>query len=146
MAHNIPKTIPKRSEEVMGHRTKAELAQRETSAHGAVHVPVPPPDEGWHPIALRWYAALGESGQAQFYEPSDWAMASFVAEMMTRNLATARPNAPLFAAIMSGCTELMCTEGARRRLRLELQRPDAAKAAKAIGVTAISDYKKRISQ
>ena len=33
-----------------------------------------------HPLAVRWYESLSESGQSRFYEPSDWAAAQIVAE------------------------------------------------------------------
>jgi hypothetical protein len=64
--------------------------------------------------------SLAESGQSQFYEPSDWAVARYVAEVMSRNLADGNMSAVMFAAVMSAMTELLTTEGARRRARLEL--------------------------
>lgn len=137
--------IPKRLQETLGHMTKAQIAERDTSAEGAVHVEVPAPDEMWHPIALRWYASLAESGQSQFFEPSDWATACYVAEFMSRHCFGRNLQPQLFAAIMSASTELMTTEGARRRLRLELQRPDQNKSEQAAGVSAIADYRKRIT-
>lgn len=138
--------IPKRSHEVMGHRTRAEMAQRtDGQAFGAADVPVPDPDPTWHPVALQWYRGLAESGQAQFYEPSDWATAQYVAEMMHRHLSQAHLSAATMTAILSATTELMCTEGSRRRLRLELQRPGAAQPGTTEGVTTISDYRRRLS-
>jgi hypothetical protein len=137
--------VSKRLEETMGHMTKAQIAERDTSAEGAVDVPVPDPDEAWHPIALRWYVSLSESGQSKFFEPSDWGTAMYVAEFMSRHLAGSALSGQMFASVMSATTELMSTEGSRRRLRLELQRADANKPASTLGVTAISEYKKRIS-
>lgn len=136
--------VPKRSEESLGHKTKAEK-NAVSKAPGAAEVAVPAADEQWHPIARRWYESLAESGQSRYYEPSDWWTAQYLAEAMSRNLSNERFSAQLFAAVMSGATELMTTEGARRRLRLELQRPAPEDAAEVDGdgasVTQLDEYR-----
>lgn len=68
--------------------------------------------------------SLAGSGQARFYEPSDWQTARYVAESMSRNLSAGRFSSQHFAAVMSAMTDLLTTEGARRRARLELDRPE----------------------
>lgn len=119
--------LPKRSEEVMGHRIKREMAERTADqAPGAAEVPIPPPDDNLHPIARDWYESLGKSGEHRFYEPSDWPVARYVAENMSRQLRdTERMNANMFSALMSAASDLLATEGARRGLRIELQRPNS---------------------
>lgn len=137
--------IGKRSTELMGHKTKAELAEREKITVAAEQVPAPEADPTWHPIAREWFESLGESGQSQFFEPSDWATARYVAEAMHQHLQRgASMGAQMFAAVMSAAAELLSTEGSRRRLRLELQRAKPAQENTA-GVTAINEYKKRIT-
>ncbi len=87
----------------------------------------PPADEGWHPIARRWYDSLANSGQSFFFEPSDWAQAAYVAEAMSRNLNQGqRLSGQLFAAVVSAASDLLTTEGSRRRLRIELSKAEAA--------------------
>lgn len=136
--------VSKRTEELMGHKTKAELAERDRAPSGtAAVVPIPDADPDWHPIALAWFESLSESGQHRFFEPSDWATARYVAEAMHRHLASGSFGAQMFAAIMSAASELLSTEGSRRRLRLELQRNNEAPEQNA-GVTAINEYKMRI--
>lgn len=49
-------------------------------------VEVPVANEDWHPTAKMWYESLKSSGQAIFYEPSDWAMAYLLAETIDREL------------------------------------------------------------
>lgn len=122
----------------MGHRSKEEK-DAVTKAPGAAVVVVPEPDEEWHPIARRWYEALGESGQSRFYEPSDWAAAQYAAEAMSRNLAAGRFSAQMFAAVWSAMNDLLTTEGDRRRVRMELQRPSAGASTE--GVTVLDDYR-----
>lgn len=136
--------LPKRSNEIMGHRTKAEMDEREVVPIPADVVPVPEANPEWHPIAREWFEALADSGQRLFFEPSDWAVARYVAEIMTRQLAVSGINGATFAAIMKATEALLSTESSRRRLRLELQRQIVAPEDSA-GVTAINEYKKRIS-
>ncbi len=56
------------------------------SAPGAVAWPEP--EDSWHRIAWDWYLSLGDSGQSQFYEPSDVATAQYVAEAMSGQRVT----------------------------------------------------------
>ncbi|MFD7861859.1 hypothetical protein [Streptomyces sp. NPDC059783] len=93
---------------------------------------LPEPDGHWHSIATEWYLSLRESGQAAFYQPSDWAMARYAAELMSRGLAADRPpNGQYVAALNSVMASLLTTEGDRRRARIELERktPDGPQLA-----------------
>lgn len=116
--------IGKRSDQRHGHRTKAEMAGT-TRADGAAVVSVPEPDPEWHEVAREWYSALGQSGQSQFYEPTDWQQARVLAHILDRLMRADRPSPELFKAWQSGAAELLTTEGARRRVRVELVRPQA---------------------
>ena len=113
--------IPKRSE-VRRRNNKVPGLER---AEGAPAVPVPNVDPSWHPMAKDWFRSLKRSGQSRFYEPSDWQYARFVAQMMSSCLES--PNAAIFRAVVDATAPLMATEGQRRRMRLELIRPEAAK-------------------
>lgn len=117
--------IPKRSEERMGHRSKQEKTSRTQAPSGQpTDLPdLPDPDPLWHDIARDWYVSLQESGQAAFYQASDWATARYAAELMSRLLSTDRaPNGQLVAALNSVMGSLLTTEGDRRRARIELER------------------------
>ena len=84
---------------------------------------LPEPDGTWHDIAVDWYLSLRESGQAAFYQASDWATARYAAELMSRLLNSDRaPNGQLVAALNSVMGSLLTTEGDRRRARIELER------------------------
>lgn len=112
-------------------------------------VEVPVADESWHGVARMWYESLIGSGQALFYEPSDWATAYLIAESISRDLEeqvvgitesgeVVRAEIPMkgasLSAYLKAMTALMVTEGDRRRSRLEIERAnakiDAAAAAK----------------
>jgi hypothetical protein len=104
----------------MGHRTKAEKA-RTTKAAGSTDVRWPNVSPSWHPLAQEWYRSLKTSGQAAFYEPSDVQTARFVAEVMSRALNQGqRISSQLVATILTAQSDLLTTEGHRRRARLEL--------------------------
>lgn len=130
--------IGKRSNQLHGHRGKADLADYDRIPIDAPTVPAREPDPQWHPVAQEWFTSLAQSGQSVFYEPSDWATAAYVAEAMSRNLSAGKFSAQLFAAVMSGMSSLLTTEGDRRRVRLELERsgqaadPDAVLSERAV--------------
>lgn len=109
--------VPKRSSQ-RRRMNKVDITKVQTQ----FAVEIPEPDEDWHPIATQWYESLARSGQRIFYENSDWAQAFYVAEAMSRSLQCSRFSGNLFAAVISATTELLVTEGARRRMRLELER------------------------
>jgi hypothetical protein len=126
--------VPKRSTQ-RRHRIKRDITHAPTEDE----VVIPEPDEEWHRIAKQWYASLQRSGQRQFYESSDWAQAYYVAEVMSWSL-TAGITGSLFSAVISASAELLTTEGARRRMRLELERAHAE--GEATVSDAMADYKK----
>jgi hypothetical protein len=124
--------VPKRSDERRRRNTP--------KAADPVRLPLadivwPAPDEEWHQVAVRWYRSLAESGQSRFYEPSDVAAAVYVAEGMSRSLK-GKMSSVMFAAVMSAMTELLTTEAARRRARVELERVDGAEEPAAVASMA----------
>lgn len=132
--------VPKHSSE-RRRRNKPEGPEVTAVSVEGGAVEQPPASEEWHEIARDWYRSLAESGQARFYQPSDWQTARYVAEAMSRNLSAGRFSAQLFAAVSSAMTELLTTEGARRRARLEIERQGSGEDRKPAGVTALDDYR-----
>lgn len=139
--------VGKRSEERMGHRSKNEKDSITKAPSGPpVDLPdLPEPDGLWHPIAADWYLSLRESGQAAFYQPSDWAVARYAADLMSKVLMSERgPNGQLVAALNSVMSSLLTTEGDRRRARMELERQKPGTMQAPASVTAIADYRSSI--
>ncbi len=122
-------------------------------------VSIPEVPDGWHATAKHWFESLSRSGQAVFYEPSDWATALVLAETLSRELnpqfvayvdketgetvaewVTMPIKGSSLAAILKGMTSLMVTEGDRRRLSIELERKRATDEATAAlsGAASIS--------
>src|SRR5690606_10814067 len=78
--------VPKRSSQ----RRRRNSDGVEIATAPAAGAAAPEADPEWHPLARDWYAALGESGQATFMEPSDWAQARIWAELISRELHKGR--------------------------------------------------------
>lgn len=126
--------IPKRSEE-RRRRNKPDVPSETVTVAGTV--PVPATDPTWHPIARDWYDSLGPSGQGKFYEPSDWATAQYAAELMSRLLNQDDVSAALVSGLNSLLSALLVTEGARRRVGIEIDR----KPKKPAVVRSLADYR-----
>lgn len=152
----MPGPPPKRSDQ---RRRTNKPAVPVDKAEGAGPFEPPAADEGWHPVAVQWFSSLAGSGQARFYEPSDWATAFVIAESMSREFkpqvvgvdlegkpifAKVPPKGASLAAWLKGMTALMVTEGDRRRLRLELERPKPAGEEANGDVAWIDDARDRI--
>ena len=100
-------------------------------AAGADIVKVPRVHPRWETFTKNWFRSLKESGQASFYEPSDWQSAVLVAEQMDQLLKESKESgkpirASAFEALWAAMGDLMTTEGARRKVKVELQRGSAA--------------------
>jgi hypothetical protein len=135
--------VGKRTNERMGHRTKAEM-EAVTKVQVSGSVKQPPAQDHWHDIARNWYVSLSESGQSIYFEPSDWAAAQYAAEVMTRNLNSGKFSAQLFGSVWSALQDLMTTEGSRRRMRLELERQIGANNEKSAEAIVLDEYRGRI--
>jgi hypothetical protein len=133
--------VPKRSDQ--RRRTNKPDGGPVTTGRASGSLEVPEPDEGWHPMARDWFVSLAGSGQSDYYEPSDWQTARVWAEVLSRQLFAARISAQMIAAWASGATELLTTEGARRRGRLELERHIDDEDEDA-SVTALARYREQL--
>lgn len=112
---------PKRDAERAGHRTKDESADS-VRMRGAVRKP--PADKAWSEGARRMYESLARSGQSRYFEPSDWAFAQMTADLHTAN--EAKQSAQAWQLIFQSWERLGATENMRRRMRVEVERVDAA--------------------
>ncbi|RLK54441.1 hypothetical protein [Actinokineospora cianjurensis] len=79
-----------------------------------------------HPMIIDFYASLAASAQSKYYEPSDWQFARFTLTFADRLVKSSKPSAQLLTAVNSALTDLLVSEGARRRVRLEIEREQTA--------------------
>lgn len=101
-------------------------------------------------VSSKWCAAVRDlyngckaSGQADFYEQSDWAVLWITCDLLNKQLQADRPSAQMIQTLMGTLTELMVTEGARRRLRVELGVEEDDGADLAV-VSHIDDLRKQL--
>lgn len=157
----MPGPTPKRSEERRRRNKEGVEVQKVDIAQlAAADVEIPVADQDWHPVAHGWYESLKKSGQAIFYEPSDWMTAYVLAETLSRELdpqpmtVTEEDDdgnehqifkmvklpikGATLTALLKGMTALMITEGDRRRLKIELEREKARAAAAEGGSNVVS--------
>jgi hypothetical protein len=78
-----------------------------------------------HFLTVDLYRSLSESAQARFYEPSDYQIARAVLHFLDQQFKTSRPSGQMVQSLFSQLTDLLLTEGARRRVRLEVERAQA---------------------
>ena len=114
--------VPKRSSEKAPTSKQVEVTTIEKN--GRVEQPLLGFDDP-HPIIRDMWFAMADSAQSEWYEPSDWEYARFTLHFADQLLKTSRPSAQMFQGITSALSDLLISEGARRRLRMEIERDQA---------------------
>lgn len=135
--------VPKRSSQ-RRRENKTEIPIETALSDGAVRGPELGV-EGVHPLAAEWYESLRVSGQAVFFEPSDWQTARVWADLLSRQLSSGRPSAQMVAAWSAAASELLTTEGSRRRLRIELAKSDQSDVDEDAAILQMNDYLTRLA-
>lgn len=133
--------VPKRSDQ-RRRRNKPQTPTTKVAAAGQVSRPGVL--KHWHPLARDWYLSLADSAQSRFYEPSDWHAARLAADIMSRSANGEQVSSAEIGAMSKLMSELLVTEGARRRVRLEIERKAASAKDAAKSVTAIDEYRRRL--
>ena len=140
----MPGPMPKRSTE----RTRRNKPENEGGitlskglAQGGEQFPA---KRHWEKLTKDWYAAVGKSGMAEYYEQSDWAMVLIIAEELDAYYKEAakpggKRSAMMLATIFSAMESLGVTEGERRRMRIELEKPSEPETP--ASVVAIDGYR-----
>src|SRR5580704_1602062 len=113
----MPGPVPKRSDARRRRNKPVGAVPVKAVSSAPAALKWPEPTRGRPVAARRWYGSLRRSGQAQFYEASDVALAQIGAELVTRALEDS--NAAMAAAALKVMDELLTSEGARRRARVE---------------------------
>lgn len=115
--------IPKRSEERI-RRNNDEVEITKIEAGGLVEQPPLGLDDP-HPMIVDFWESLGDSAQSKFYEPSDWQFARFTLHFADQLVRSSKPSSQMLMAVNSSLTELLVSEGSRRRVRMEIEREQA---------------------
>jgi len=131
--------IPKRSDERI-RRNKPDVPVEKLDAIGIVQVPELGIDDP-HPFIVDFYESLKDSAQSRYYEPSDWQYARWLMYAMNDYISGRKPSAVMFQSINTALSDLLITEGERRRVRLEIERGQSGQED--AQVTSIEDYFKK---
>lgn len=143
----MPGPIGKRSDQLI-RRNIPEVPIDKISVIGQVAIPELN-IENPHPMVVDLYESLKHSAQNKFYELSDWQIARLAMLSLNQELTATYKNGdprPISAiklqVINQMFSQLMMTEGERRRARLEIERNQTGDVA---SVTQISDlFKQRL--
>ncbi len=140
--------IPKRESELARPRSRKGGEVKPVTRGTLKPVEVPALDPDWHPIARRIYEGLMTSGQAEFFQNSDWAMAFSLCDDLSHykkpyvnrdGIEIHKRSPEMLKAILGGLERLAITEVDRRKVRIELHAPEPEQDDAT--VLAIADYR-----
>jgi hypothetical protein len=134
--------VPNREEDLARPRSRKGSDEQETKRGQMREVTIPRADAEWHPIAKKLYNSLKTSGQSDFYQNSDWALAYALCDDLSHYKKSGKRSAQMAQTLYSALGNLLVTEGDRRRVRIELQEPEEETTSAA--VLAIADYKQEL--
>lgn len=139
---DMPGPVPNREADLARPRERNGKAVIPVTKGEARPTTVPDADPHWHPIARRLWDALSTSGQADFYQDSDWAFAFSLCEDLSHYKSSMKRSGQMLQTIYSAMERLLVAEADRRRVRIELHEPDDDSEPAA--VLAIADYKREL--
>jgi hypothetical protein len=119
----MPGPVPERSDNLARPRERKGKDIVPVTKGEARPTKIPNADRNWHPIALKLWEGLKSSGQADFYQNSDWAFAYSLCEDLSEYKRSTKRSGQMLQTIYSAFERLLVTEGDRRRVRIELNEP-----------------------
>lgn len=102
----------------------------------------PQADPEWEPFVRDFFDAFGRSGEADFYQDSDWYTLKLVCHQMNQHMKSNLRSAGMFGEIMRALGPLLATEGHRRLAHIELKK--AAPPKVPASVTAIDETRRKL--
>ncbi|WP_432482582.1 phage terminase small subunit [Kineococcus esterisolvens] len=138
----MPGPVPNREEDLARPRSRKGGDQQAVTKGVSRPTRVPHADPDWHPIAKRMWDSLKVSGQADFYEQSDWAIAFSLMDDLSHYKKSGKRSGQMLQVIMTSLSNLLVTEADRRRVRIELADPEPETDDES--VTAIADYRAQL--
>lgn len=135
----MPGPVPNRSEDLARPRERKGGSQPSVTAGELRSVTIPHKAQDWHPIAVKMWEGLKTSGQADFFQNSDWAFAYSLMDDLSYYKKSGKRSGQMLQSIYSALERLLVTEADRRRVRIELSAPEEDEASAA--VLAIAEYR-----
>ncbi|AGM12028.1 hypothetical protein ZEMLYA_6 [Streptomyces phage Zemlya] len=138
----MPGPVPNRESDLARPRSRKGGDVQEVTKGEMRPVKIPNADRDWHPIARRLWDSLKTSGQADFYQNSDWAFAFSLCEDLSYYKKSGKRSGQMLQTIYSAFERLLVAEGDRRRVRIELHEPEPETTP--ASVLAIADYRQEL--
>lgn len=135
-----PGPVPKRSSERV--RTHDNNVIDKVHAFGVVRKPELGLGDSVHPIIADFWESVGESAQSRYYEASDWQYLRVSLHFLNQLLKSGKPSAQMLTVVNQMLTDLLVSEGSRRRVRMEIERNVTNEDAE---VKNISDYFRKLA-
>ncbi|WP_405057059.1 hypothetical protein OG474_30525 [Kribbella sp. NBC_01505] len=135
----MPGPVPNRSDDLARPRSRKGGDQQDLKRGTLKPVTVPHADKSWDPIAKRIWDGLKSSGQAEYFQNSDWAFAFSLMDDLSYYKRSGKRSGQMLQTIYTALERLLVTEADRRRLRIELHEPEPE--TQPASVTAIASYK-----
>lgn len=145
----MPGPVPNRSEDLARPRERKGADQQSVKTGEMRPVTIPRADPEWHPIARKMWDSLKTSGQADFFQNSDWAFAYSLMDDLSMykkpfvskdGVEYHKRSGQMLQVIMTSLERLLVTEADRRRARIELSAPE--EESETASVIALADYRK----
>jgi len=95
-------------------------------------------------MVVDFYDGLINSAQATLYEPSDWEYARVVCFMLQTLVTSNKPSSEMYKAWQTATSNLLVTEGDRRRLRIEIARKAVTDKVDDASEALILQFKERM--
>ena len=113
--------VPKRDSERI-RRNKPDVPMATIHAIGAVKVPELGLDDP-HTITQQLWDSMCSSAQSKYYEDSDYAYARMTLYFINQQIQKGgRVNGQVLATVASMLSDLLVSEGSRRKVRVEVER------------------------
>ena len=140
----MPGPVPNREADLARPRERKGSDQQSVTKGVMKDVTVPRADPDWHPAARRLWDGLKTSGQADFYQNSDWALAWSLMDDLSYYKKSGKRSGQMLQTIMTALERLLVTEANRRRVRIELHEPE--EETQSAAVLAIADYQAELEE
>lgn len=134
--------MPNREADLARPRSRKGGDQQETKKGVARPTRQYDADPEWHDIAKQLWNALHTSGQADFYQDTDWAFAYSLMDDLSHYKTQYKRSGQMLQTIYSALERLLITEGDRRRVRVELEAP--LPETEPAAVLAIAEYRQEL--
>jgi hypothetical protein len=135
----MPGPVPNHSDDLARDRSRKGGDQMPLTKGTRRETEWPEPDPEWHHLAIDVYNGCRNSGQADFYQQSDIALLASLCDDLSYAKNRVQRSGQLLQTIYTNMSNLLVSEGDRRRVRIELDEPK--QETDSASLSLMSDYR-----